>query len=64
MAQSGRSEMGMRKHGKTGWKNGSGKSPRFRFHAKREAEAQERKAPPALPFGTVADAIERGRRNG
>ena len=61
MGQSGRGGMGMRKHGKTGWKNGSGKSPRFRFHAKREAEAQERKARPALAFSSVAEAFNEGR---
>lgn len=60
MASTERS-MGMAKHGKSGWKNGSGKSPKFRVNARREAEKEERKAPPPLPFSTVGDAFRQPR---
>lgn len=36
--ESGRAGMGMKKYGKSGWKNGSGKSPKFRENLKRESE--------------------------
>lgn len=58
-AQKGSSGMGMRKHGKTGWKNGPGQSPRFRLAARIEAEKNERKAPPPLPHTSVAELFRK-----
>lgn len=59
MTQKGGGGMGMRKHGKSGWKNGSGKSPKLRHALKREAEANEKKAKDPLPFSSVPDAFRK-----
>lgn len=49
--------MGMKKHGVSGCRNGSGKSPKLRHHIKREAEKDERKASKPLPFKSVSEAF-------
>ena len=56
MESKGREPMGSRKHGKSGH---AGKSPRFRFHARMEAERDVRK-PKALPLThkSVAEALK------
>lgn len=50
-------KMGMKKHGKSGWKNGSGKSPRLRLAMKMDAEQNERKARKYEMFSNVRDAF-------
>lgn len=56
----GNDGMGMRKHGRSGWKNGSGKSPRLRFHMKMEAEKNERKDRSKIrnPKKSVAELLD------
>ena len=58
---SGKAGMGSAKHGKTGWKNGAGKSPKLRHHMKREAEKDERKAKKTTTkfYSSVMEAFER-----
>ncbi len=54
----GNSEMGMKKHSASGYKNGAGKSPRFRLHQKMEAEKNERKARKSTCiYNSVSEAI-------
>lgn len=53
----GKKSMGMKKHGKSGFKNGAGKSPKFRANQKREAEKNEIKSKPPLPYSSVSDLM-------
>ena len=55
--QQGKSGMSNRKHSKSGWKNGSGKSPKLRHHLVLEAKKNDRKAKPALPYSSVNEAF-------
>lgn len=61
MGSHGVSGMGMRKHGKSGWKNGPGKSPKLRHAEKREAEAENRKARKSTTQwrGSIKDLMSR-----
>ena len=56
---SGGSGMGSAKRGKTGWKNGAGKSPKLRHHMKREAEKNERKPKKTTTkfYSSVSEAL-------
>ena len=58
--QSGSKGFGMRKHGKTGWKNGAGKPPKFRANAKREAEKNIKRKPKTTTVfkSSIKDLIE------
>ncbi len=49
--------MGEVKHRGSGWKNGAGKSPKFRHAEKRNAEKNVRKPRPAKWFASVSDAF-------
>lgn len=61
--QEGRGGMGMRKHGKSGWKNGSGKSPRFRHQMKLQAERNEIKDRSGIknPKKSVSELLDEGK---
>lgn len=55
--QAGRGGMGMRKHGKTGWKNGHLKSPKLRLWEKMQAEKNERKPRKVKMYKTVRELM-------
>jgi len=46
-------EMGMRKHGRCGSRNGNGKSPKLRMHMKREAAKNDRVSKPSTCTSTT-----------
>ena len=59
MGDKGRTEMGMRKHSASGFKNGSGKSPNLRHSMKREAEKNEIKAKPSTcKYNSVQEIMD------
>lgn len=60
MMASGSKGMGMRKHGKSGFKNGMGRSPKARYMAKMEAEKNEVKAKPSTCiYESVSDLFKK-----
>jgi len=61
MAHQGQSGIGMKKHKRSGYKNGAGKSPKLRHSIKREAEQDERKSKPPLPYRSVKEALDSAR---
>ena len=57
--QSGKGGMGSRKHGKSGFKNGMGKSPKQRYMERMEAEKNEIKAKPSqCKYESVTELFE------
>lgn len=57
--QRSRGGMGSRKHGKSGSRNGAGKSPKMRLHERMNAEQDERKPRESKMFNSVKDAFLR-----
>ncbi len=51
--------IGMKKHGVSGK---SGKSPKLRQYLKREAEKDERKAPPPLDCSSVQELMDKHKK--
>lgn len=55
--QSARGGMGSRKHGKSGSRNGAGKSPKMRLSERMAAERNERKPRKVKMHGSVQEAL-------
>lgn len=65
--QQGRGGMGSRKHGRSGCRNGAGKSPKARLAERMEAEKNERKTKKTQMFATLSECMEAnmaGKRKG